>query len=88
MLEQAGLVSRRKGGRVHNLNAQPGPVREARDWCAMFARVWEEQFDALEEFLKGIGTKDFSNPTLLELLDSIVVWTEPKAPSYSPSSWA
>ncbi len=46
VLERAGFVIRTKDGRVHSRNANPKPVRQARDWCAMCAAAWQEQFDA------------------------------------------
>ena len=58
VLERAGLVIRTKDGRVHNLNANPKPVQQARDWCAMYAAVWQEQFDALDELLKAQETEN------------------------------
>ena len=58
VLEEAGLVTRRKDGRVHRCHLVAGPMREAADWIDFYRRFWEEQFDALEQFLKDTQGKE------------------------------
>lgn len=52
VLERAGLLVRRRDGRVHHLRANPEAVRAAQLWIEHYARGWEQGFDALDAFLK------------------------------------
>ena len=47
VLESAGLISRRKEGRVHRCRLEPEPMRLAADWIGRYRAFWETQFDAL-----------------------------------------
>lgn len=51
VLERAGLLIRRKDGRVHHLRANPATINEARAWIEQYARAWDQSFDALDSFL-------------------------------------
>ncbi len=51
VLEEAGLVARRKEGRVHHLSLQTEPMRAASDWLAIYRRFWESSLDALGDYL-------------------------------------
>jgi DNA-binding transcriptional ArsR family regulator len=51
ILGRAGLLARRKEGRVHRCRLAPGPMQEASEWIAGYRRFWEKQFDALAAFL-------------------------------------
>ena len=50
VLESAGLVARRKEGRVHRISLVAEPMLEALEWMAVFGPFWEHQLDALERF--------------------------------------
>jgi DNA-binding transcriptional ArsR family regulator len=50
VLESAGLVARRKDGRVHRISLAAEPMVDALEWMAFFGRFWEHQLDALERF--------------------------------------
>jgi DNA-binding transcriptional ArsR family regulator len=50
VLESAGLVARRKDGRVHHISLVVEPMVGVLDWIALFGRFWEHQLDALEQF--------------------------------------
>lgn len=52
VLERAGLLIRRKQGRVHycRLNAQP--LRDAAKWLAFYQQFWDVKLDALANFLE------------------------------------
>jgi DNA-binding transcriptional ArsR family regulator len=52
VLESAGLLASEKDGRVRRCRLSPAPLRTAAEWIDFYQRFWEEQFDALEEFLK------------------------------------
>ena len=51
VLEESGLISRRKSGRVHYCRVRPDELRLAADWMAKQRAFWEQQLDALERFL-------------------------------------
>lgn len=51
VLERAGLLTRRRDGRVYHLRAKPEAVAAAHEWIAQYARGWSEGFDALERYL-------------------------------------
>jgi DNA-binding transcriptional ArsR family regulator len=51
VLEEAGLVSRQKEGRVHRLRLEREAMHEALGWIAHWGRFWESRLDALEELL-------------------------------------
>jgi len=52
ILERAGLVARRREGRVHHLRLVPGGLSPAEDWIARHRAFWESRFDALEKYLR------------------------------------
>lgn len=60
-LENAGLVARRREGRVHQIRLRPRPLREAAAWISRYERFWERRLDALEAFLeRSNGEEDRS----------------------------
>jgi len=52
VLEEAGLLARRRQGRVHHLRLVPAPLETADDWLARYRTFWEERLDALERYLR------------------------------------
>lgn len=52
VLEEAGLVARRKDGRTHHLRLVASPLKNAVQWLEQYRWFWESQFDSLEQFLK------------------------------------
>jgi DNA-binding transcriptional ArsR family regulator len=57
VLERAGLVRRRRSGRVHQLKLEAKPMKEAQQWIEEYRRFWEESFDRLDEYLTELQTK-------------------------------
>lgn len=53
VLERAGLLEQQREGRVRRCNLKPHPLREADEWIAHYRRFWEQQLDALAEFLES-----------------------------------
>lgn len=53
VLERARLVIREKDGRVHHLQLDPEPLREASEEIAYFRKFWETQLDSLARFLEA-----------------------------------
>ncbi|MBI2113635.1 MAG: winged helix-turn-helix transcriptional regulator [candidate division NC10 bacterium] len=53
VLENAGLLTRSKDGRLRRCCLVPGPMKDAALWIARYRRFWEGQFDALARHLEG-----------------------------------
>jgi len=51
VLERAGLIEKTKLGRKYIIKANPIPAENARDWIAYYTRFWNEQFDAVNDYL-------------------------------------
>jgi DNA-binding transcriptional ArsR family regulator len=58
VLEKAGLIHRRRDGRVHRLKLEAAPMQQAQKWIEEYRRFWEESFDRLDEYLKELQTKE------------------------------
>ena len=58
VLEKAGLVCRRRRGRVHSLHLQAAPMQQASQWIEEYRRFWEASFDRLDDYLKQLQTKE------------------------------
>jgi DNA-binding transcriptional ArsR family regulator len=58
VLENAGLVRRKRDGRVHRLKLEAGPMQQAQAWIEEYRKFWETSFDRLDEYLKQIQTKE------------------------------
>ena len=52
ILEEAGLMKRKKAGREHHCRLVPDRMKEAQEWIAHYRQFWEQSFDRLEEYLK------------------------------------
>ena len=58
ILENAGLVSRRRRGRVHSLKLEAKPMQQAQAWIEEYRKFWEASLDRLDEYLKQLQTKE------------------------------
>ena len=58
VLERAGLVRRRRRGRVHQLQLEAAPMRQAQAWIEEYRKFWEASFDRLDEYLQQLQTKE------------------------------
>jgi DNA-binding transcriptional ArsR family regulator len=52
VLEGAGLVRRRVQGRRHVCRIQPAPLAAADKWLSFYQRLWTENLDRLDAFLR------------------------------------
>jgi DNA-binding transcriptional ArsR family regulator len=57
VLERAGLVERTRNAQWRPCRLQAGPLKGAADWVGQYRRFWEESFDRLDEYLKGLQKK-------------------------------
>ena len=51
VLEKAGLVKRRRDGRVHSLTLEAKPMKEAQAWINRYREFWEGNLDQFEKYL-------------------------------------
>ena len=52
VLEQAGLIERRKEGRVRYCRLVPGPLELAEEWIAHYLAFWNDRFTGLHDHLR------------------------------------
>src|SRR5437870_2102224 len=53
VLEQAGLIARRKEGRMHVCSLNPGPLAEAEQWLRRWEKFWNARLDRLEALVEA-----------------------------------
>ena len=51
VLEKANLIVRKKDAQWHRFQIQSDSLKLASDWIARYRQFWEDQFDALAEYL-------------------------------------
>ena len=61
VLENAGLVRRKRDGRVHRLKLEAKPMQQAQAWIEEYRKFWEASFDRLDEYLKELQSKEKTN---------------------------
>ena len=54
VLEKAGLIRRRRSGRVHQLKLEAEPMKQANAWIEEYRKFWEGSLDRLEEYLQQL----------------------------------
>jgi DNA-binding transcriptional ArsR family regulator len=52
VLEKAGLIRRRRYGRVHQLNLEAEPLKRAAEWVEKYRKFWEGSLDRLAAYLE------------------------------------
>lgn len=52
VLEDAGLLSRRKVGRTHLIKLEAKPLEEAERWLRQWEKFWNVQLDRLEALIE------------------------------------
>ena len=52
VLEEAGLVQRRKTGRTHIISLEAKPLEEAERWLRQWEKFWNVQLDRLEALIE------------------------------------
>jgi DNA-binding transcriptional ArsR family regulator len=51
ILEHAGLVARRREGRIHHMRLNAAAMKEATEWLDYYRRFWTDQFGNLAAYL-------------------------------------
>jgi DNA-binding transcriptional ArsR family regulator len=52
VLEKAGLLRRRRYGRVHEMRLNGEPLKKAAQWVDEYRKFWEGSLDRLAEYLE------------------------------------
>jgi DNA-binding transcriptional ArsR family regulator len=58
VLERAGLIARSKEAQYRPCHLNPQPLKEAADWIEHYRQFWEQSFDRLDEYLRGLQNKE------------------------------
>jgi DNA-binding transcriptional ArsR family regulator len=58
VLEQAGLVTTEKVGRVRNCKIGPCRLEEEIEWISRYRRVWDARFEALDRVIEQLKSRD------------------------------
>ncbi|HTI69595.1 MAG TPA: metalloregulator ArsR/SmtB family transcription factor [Candidatus Limnocylindria bacterium] len=58
VLEKAGLVRRRRDGRVHSLKLETKPMQDAQAWIDRYRKFWDANLDQFEKYLDQLNTKE------------------------------
>lgn len=58
VLERAGLIKRRRQGRVHSLSLKAKPMREAQAWIDRYRKFWEANLDQFGNYLDKLQTEE------------------------------
>ena len=58
VLEQAGLVTTRKVGRVRTCKLRPRRLEEEAAWIERYRRLWDARFDALDTVVEELKQKE------------------------------
>src|SRR6201997_812473 len=57
VLEKAGLLRRRRYGRVHEMELHAEPLRKAAQWVEAYRKFWEGSLDRLAQYLEKTTPK-------------------------------
>jgi DNA-binding transcriptional ArsR family regulator len=61
VLEDAGLLSRRKAGRTHLITLNAEPLAEAEGWLRQWEKFWTGRLDRLEALIERDKQKEKKN---------------------------
>jgi len=53
VLEDAGLLKRRRLGREHHIQLESAPMQKAQAWIEQYRKFWEGSLDFLAEYLEN-----------------------------------
>jgi len=61
VLEDAGLIARRRTGRTHIIRIEAKPLEEAERWLRQWEKFWNRRLDRLEALIERDNTKETPN---------------------------
>lgn len=53
VLQDAGLITRSKAGRIVTVRLRPEPMRDAMDWLRRYERFWSQTLDRLTAYAES-----------------------------------
>jgi len=56
VLEEAGLIARRRQAQFRHCRLEAAPLQQASDWMELYRHLWEERLDRLEQYLTVMKT--------------------------------
>jgi DNA-binding transcriptional ArsR family regulator len=62
VLEDAGLVSRRRDAQRRPCRLEAAPLKTATDWLADYRAFWEESYQRLDTVLAGLEPREGQSP--------------------------
>ena len=62
VLEQAGLISRRRRATARLSHLEAEPLREATAWLARYREYWDESYDRLDALLADLQDEQAEGP--------------------------
>jgi DNA-binding transcriptional ArsR family regulator len=57
VLEKAGLIRRRRYGRVHEMQLEAKPLKQAAQWVEEYRKFWEGSLDRLAAYLEKTNNR-------------------------------
>jgi DNA-binding transcriptional ArsR family regulator len=63
VLERAGLIRRRRCGRLHSLKLEAEPMKQASEWIEEYRQFWEGSLDRLDDYLKQLQARPKKDET-------------------------
>jgi DNA-binding transcriptional ArsR family regulator len=61
VLEEAGLIARRKQGRTHLIRVEAKPLEEAERWLRQWEKFWSTSLDRLQAAIEADKKKEKKN---------------------------
>ena len=58
VLEQAGLIVRRRDAQWRPCRLDPAPLKEVAEWASRYRYLWEARLDRLDTYLQQLQTKE------------------------------
>jgi DNA-binding transcriptional ArsR family regulator len=58
VLQRAGLIERGRRAQWRHCRLDAGPLKEVDDWVERYRTFWEERFDRLDDYLRGLQDKE------------------------------
>ena len=63
VLEEAGLLRRRRYGRVHEMQLEATPLKQAAKWVEEYRKFWEGSLDQLANYLEKTNSRKIKPKT-------------------------
>ena len=58
VLQEAGLVTRTRDAQWRPVKLAPAPLKGVAEWVDRYREMWEERFDRLDQYLRGLQVSD------------------------------